>query len=112
MLAAANPAVPRIHPADLRDRMSKGDVVVVDVRDAPELATGGKIKGSVKVPRGMLEFRADPESPYHTPPVGTANTVVPYFASNGRSGPTGKTLHSLGPKSVSQWVVLKGLADA
>ena len=41
MLAAANSAVPRIQPADLRDRMSKGDVVVVDVRDAPELATGG-----------------------------------------------------------------------
>jgi hypothetical protein len=35
MLAAANSAVPRIQPADLRDRMSKGDVVVVDVRDAP-----------------------------------------------------------------------------
>src|SRR2546427_3798493 len=67
MWAAANPAVPRIHPADLRDRMSKGDVVVVDVRDAPELATGGKIKGAVHVPRGMLEFRADPESPYHNP---------------------------------------------
>jgi rhodanese-related sulfurtransferase len=63
MLAAANSAVPRIQPADLRDRMSKGDVVVVDVRDAPELATGGKIKGAVHVPRGMLEFRADPESP-------------------------------------------------
>ena len=67
MLAAANSAVPRIQPADLRDRMSKGDVVVVDVRDAPELATGGKIKGAVHVPRGMLEFRADPESPYHNP---------------------------------------------
>src|ERR1700730_10330 len=67
MLAAANSAVPRIQPADLRDRMSKGDVVVVDVRDAPELATGGKIKGAVHVPRGMLEFRADPESTYHNP---------------------------------------------
>jgi rhodanese-related sulfurtransferase len=32
--------------------MSKGDVVVVDVRDARELATGGKIKGAVHVPRG------------------------------------------------------------
>src|SRR5215813_6078537 len=70
MLAAANCAVPRIQPADLRDRISKGDVVVVDVRDAPELATGGKIKGAVHVPRGMLEFRADPESPYHNPLLG------------------------------------------
>ena len=27
--------------------------------------TSGKIKGAVNVSRGMLEFRADPESPYH-----------------------------------------------
>jgi len=76
MLAAANSAVPRIQPADLRDRMSKGDVVVVDVRDAPELATGGKIKGAVHVPRGMLEFRADPESPYHNPALRKEKTAV------------------------------------
>jgi rhodanese-related sulfurtransferase len=86
MLAAANFAVPRIQPADLRDRMSKGDVVVVDVRDAPELATGGKIKGAVHVPRGMLEFRADPESPYHNPALRKEKTVVLYCASGGRSG--------------------------
>jgi rhodanese-related sulfurtransferase len=85
MLAAANSAVPRIQPADLRDRMSKGDVVVVDVRDAPELATGGKIKGAVHVPRGMLEFRADPESPYHNPALRKEKTAVLYCASGGRS---------------------------
>lgn len=100
MLAAANSAVPRIQPADLRDRMSKGDVVVVDVRDAPELATGGKIKGAVHVPRGMLEFRADPESPYHNPALRKEKTAVLYCASGGRSALAGKTLQELGYKSV------------
>src|SRR5713101_6120361 len=100
MLAAANSAVPRIQPADLRDRMSKGDVVVVDVRDAPELATGGKIKGALHVPRGMLEFRADPESPYHNPALRKEKTAVLYCASGGRSALAGKTLQELGYKSV------------
>jgi rhodanese-related sulfurtransferase len=77
MLAAANSAVPRIQPADLREQDEQGDVVVVDVRDAPELATGGKIKGAVHVPRGMLEFRADAESPYHNPALRKEKTVVP-----------------------------------
>src|ERR1700736_714371 len=95
MLAAANSAVPRIQPADLRDRMSKGDVVVVDVRDAPELATGGKIKGAVHVPRGMLEFRADPESPYHNPALRKEKTAVLYCASGGRSALAGKSCKSL-----------------
>ena len=101
MLVAANSAVPRIQPADLRDRMSKGDVVVVDVRDAPELATGGKIKGAVHVPRGMLEFRADPESPYHNPALRKEKTVVLYCASGGRSALAGKTLQELGYKCLS-----------
>ena len=112
MLAAANSAVPRIQPADLRDRMSRGDVVVVDVRDAPELATGGKIKGAVHVPRGMLEFRADPESPYHNPALRKEKTAVLYCASGGRSALAGKTLQELGYKSVYNAGAFKDLAEA
>ena len=112
MLAAANSAVPRIQPADLRDRMSKGDVVVVDVRDAPELATGGKIKGAVHVPRGRLEFRADPESPYHNPALRKEKTAVLYCASGGRSALAGKTLQELGYKSVYNAGAFKDLAEA
>ena len=62
MLAAANAAVPRIQAADLQNLISGGNVLIVDVRDAPELAAGGKVKGAINVSRGMLEFRADPES--------------------------------------------------
>ena len=62
MLAEANAAVPRLNSAEVRDMMGKKDVLVVDVRDAPELAAGGKLKGAVHVSRGMLEFRADPDA--------------------------------------------------
>ena len=67
MLAEASAAVPRLDPAEVRNRMNRGDVLIVDVRDALELASGGKLKGAVHVSRGMLEFRADPESPYYIP---------------------------------------------
>jgi len=63
MLAEANAAVPRLNPAEVRDMIGKGNVLIVDVRDAPELAAGGKLKGAVNASRGMLEFRADPKSP-------------------------------------------------
>ena len=65
MMEAANAAVPKITPAQARDMISKGNTLVVDVRDAPEVEKSGKIAGAVNVSRGMLEFRADPESPYH-----------------------------------------------
>jgi predicted sulfurtransferase len=49
MLAEANALVPRLNPAEVRDMIGKRDVLVVDVRDAPELAAGGKLKGAVHV---------------------------------------------------------------
>jgi rhodanese-related sulfurtransferase len=99
-LAAANAAVPRISQADAAKLMAKGDVLVVDVRDAPELASGGKVKGAVHVSRGMLEFRADPESPYHDQAFDPGRTVILYCASGGRSALAGQALQELGYRDV------------
>jgi rhodanese-related sulfurtransferase len=112
MLAEANAAVPRLDPAEVRNRMSRADVLIVDVRDTPELAAGGKLKGAVHVSRGMLEFRADPESPYHNPAFQKDKTVLVYCASGGRSALSGKTLKDLGYQSVFNVGGFKELADA
>jgi rhodanese-related sulfurtransferase len=112
MLAEANAAVPRLDPAEVRNRMNRGDVLIVDVRDAPELAAGGKLKGAIHVSRGMLEFRADPESPYHNPAFQKDKTVLVYCASGGRSALSGKTLKDLGYQSVYNAGGFKELADA
>jgi hypothetical protein len=53
------------HAGSSRRNDKKGDTLVLDVRDAPQVATSGKVAGAANVCRGMLEFRADPESPYH-----------------------------------------------
>ena len=65
MLAAADAVVPRITPAQAQQMIAQGKTLVVDVRDAPEVEQSGKVAGAIHVSRGMLEFRADPESPYH-----------------------------------------------
>ena len=65
LMEAANAAVARVTPAEAREMIAKGNVLVVDVRDAPEVEQTGKVAGAVHVSRGMLEFRADPDSPYH-----------------------------------------------
>jgi rhodanese-related sulfurtransferase len=65
MMEAANAAVPRITSAQAREMIAKGNTLVVDVRDAPEVEKSGKVAGALNVSRGMLEFRADPESPYY-----------------------------------------------
>ena len=76
MMEAANAAVPRITPAQAREMIAKGNTLVVDVRDAPEVEKSGKVAGALNVSRGMLEFRADPESPYHDKNFAKDKTVI------------------------------------
>jgi rhodanese-related sulfurtransferase len=117
MMEAANAAVPKITPAEAREMIGKGNTLVVDVRDAPEVEKSGKIAGAVHVSRGMLEFRADPNSPYHDKNFARDKTVILYCASGGRSALAAKTLQDLGYDKVynvgafKDWVESGGAVD-
>jgi rhodanese-related sulfurtransferase len=112
MLAEANAAVPRVPPAEARALIGRGEVLIVDVRDPSEVQASGKLKGAVNVSRGMLEFRADPESPYHDKSFQKDKTVLVYCASGGRSALVGKTLKDFGYRNVVNIGGFKELADA
>ena len=96
MLEAANAVVPKISPAEAKEMIAKGNTLVVDIRDSPEVAASGKAAGAVHVPRGMLEFRADPESPYHDRNFARGKNVILYCGSGGRAALDGKMLKDLG----------------
>jgi rhodanese-related sulfurtransferase len=112
LLAEANAAVPRVPPAEARQLIGRGNVLILDVRDPSEVQASGKIKGAVNVSRGMLEFRADPESPYHDKAFQKDKAVLVYCASGGRSALVGKTLKDFGYKQVINIGGFKELADA
>jgi len=96
MMEAANAAVPRITPVQAQELIAKGNALVVDVRDAPEVEKSGKVAGATHVSRGMLEFRADPDSPYHDKSFAKDKTLILYCASGGRSALGGKALKDMG----------------
>lgn len=112
MMEAANAVVPKITPAQARDMIGEGNTLVVDVRDAPEVEKSGKIPGAVNVSRGMLEFRADPESPYHDKNFSRDKTVILYCASGGRSALSGKVLKDMGYTKVYNAGGFKDWADS
>lgn len=112
MLAAANALVPRVPPEKLREMMDASDALVVDVRDAAEVQQSGRLKGALNVSRGMLEFRADPESPYYNPAFQKGKRIVLYCASGGRAALSGKTLSELGYAPVFNAGGFKELAEA
>ena len=111
LLAVANSTVPRITPEDAARLMAQGNVLVVDVRDPSELQSSGKIQGAINVSRGMLEFRGDPDSPYHDKAFDRGKTVILYCASGGRSALAGKTLQDLGYADVRNLGAFKDWAE-
>jgi rhodanese-related sulfurtransferase len=112
MMEAANAVVPRITPAQAREMIAKGNTLVVDVRDAPEVEKSGKVAGALHVSRGMLEFRADPESPYHDRNFPNDKTLILYCASGGRSALGGKVLKDLGYDRVYNLGAFKDWAES
>lgn len=111
MIEAANAAVPRVTPAEAKALIEQG-ALVIDVRDAPEVEKSGKVLGAVHVSRGMLEFRADPESPYHDKKFDKAKPVLVYCASGGRSALSGKTLKEMGYEKVYNLGAFKDWAES
>lgn len=100
MVAEANAAIDTLDVEDAKALLGQDDVVFVDVRESSEVA-GGKIPDAVHVPRGVLEFIADPNSPLHNDALSSGKHLVVYCASGGRSALAGKTLKEMGIDKVS-----------
>ena len=112
LLAAANGSVPAISAQDAKALIESGQALVVDVRDGLELQSTGKVQGAKHVARGMLEFRADPDSPYYDNAFNREKTVIVYCASGGRAALAGKTLQDMGYKDVRNLGGFKGWAES
>jgi rhodanese-related sulfurtransferase len=96
LVAAAKAQVDNLDPDAVEAELASGDVVLVDIRDADELEAAGRIPGALHIPRGMLEFRADPSSPYHQQPLDPSARVILHCASGGRSALAAATLKEMG----------------
>lgn len=100
MLEAAHAMVPKISAKETADLMAAGKAVVVDVRDGTEVQSSGKVKGALHISRGVLEFRADPESASHEKALDPNKTVILYCGGGGRAALAGRALKELGYKDV------------
>jgi rhodanese-related sulfurtransferase len=100
-LVAEARARTRALTADDVARALEAGAVVVDVREREELAEVGVIPGAVHVPRGVLEFVADPASPLHDHRLDPTRAVVLYCAVGGRSALAADTLRALGYEDVA-----------
>lgn len=83
-------------PAEVEGHLLARDATIVDVREPAELAEHGWIAEAVHVPRGLLEFRADPDGPLHRPELDPERLTILCSATGRRSALAVATLRWLG----------------
>ena len=75
---------------------------LIDIRDIRELEKEGRVEKSNHIPRGMLEFWLDPDSPYFKEGKLDMNKEMVLFCAGGlRSALAAKTLKDMGFEKVS-----------
>ena len=100
LVRSAKEDVEALSPAELIAELDRGNVVLVDIREAHETQSG-TIPGAVRAPRGMLEFHADPATDYHLEPLRPERRVVLYCSAGSRSALGAKSLKELGYRNVA-----------
>jgi rhodanese-related sulfurtransferase len=75
--------------------------LIVDIREQVEREQQGVIPGAVHVPRGLLEFIADPASPMHNQEFELDRRIVLHCATGGRSALAAVALKDLGFTNVA-----------
>jgi rhodanese-related sulfurtransferase len=101
MVAEAKARVENLSPDQVASELKSGTATLIDIREESELASTGQIAGAHHAPRGMLEFYADPTSPYHREEFDPENRIILTCASGGRSALAADTLRQMGFRNVA-----------
>jgi rhodanese-related sulfurtransferase len=89
-------STPTMSAAEAVAKLKTGDVTVIDVREAGEIAASGKAKGALHIPLSLVPLKADPKAPDRAAGLDLAKPVAVYCASGMRSGSAVQVLKRLG----------------
>lgn len=100
LVTRAKSQIENLAPDQVAQEVAEG-AVLVDLREPAELQEDGTIEHAVHAPRGMLEFYADPSSPYHRAEFDPGRRTILFCASGGRSALAAVALAALGYRDVA-----------
>jgi rhodanese-related sulfurtransferase len=99
LVADATSQIENLDADQVAEELADG-ALLIDTREAAE-CDSGLIPGALHVPRGMLEFNADPTHPSHLAGLDPARRTILYCASGGRSALAVRALQQLGYRDVA-----------
>ena len=102
LVAEALREIKTISPAQALKLSNENKCNLIDIREKGELDKTGRVENSHHIPRGMLEFWLDPESPYFkNGKLDMEKEIVLFCAGGLRSALAAKSLKDMGFKKVS-----------
>ena len=102
LVAQALKEIKTISPSEALQMSNDRKCNLIDIRDVRELENEGRIDNSLHIPRGMLEFWLDPESPYFKEgKLDMQKEIILFCAGGLRSALAAKTLKDMGFEKVS-----------
>ncbi len=111
-LDEANAIVPKMNSEDAIAKYNAGGGVFVDVRDSGAIAETGTIAGAHRVTRGMMEFMADPDTPFHNEALKKDADIYLICGAGGQAALAGKTLKEMGFQNVTNIGGFSGWKEA
>jgi len=100
LIAAARLLINQVSVHEAAELQRLEAAILIDLRDVRELQKHGTTPNAFHAPRGMLEFWADPDSPYHKPIFRTDKKLILFCASGLRSALAVRTLQDMGMENV------------
>ena len=100
LVARAKARIDNLSVDQVAEEVAAG-ALVLDIREPEERQRTGTIPGAVSAPRGMLEFYADPSTPYHLEELQPGQRCILYCAAGGRSALGVRTLQEMGYRNVA-----------
>ena len=87
--------IPTITPAEAKEELDNG-ALIIDTREINELVITGKIKNSVHIPRGLIEFQNKETNPNGVDGFTKDRKIILYCAAGSRAALAGKVLKDIG----------------
>lgn len=101
MVNEAAARITELSPAEAAEALKSNNAVIIDLRDIRERERDGYIEDALHVPRGMLEFWIDPESPYHKSIFAEDRQFIFHCASGWRSALAADAARQMGLQPVA-----------
>lgn len=87
--------VPTITPEKAKEEQDNG-ALIIDTREINELALTGKVKDSIHIPRGLIEFQNKETNPNGIEGFTKDKKIILYCAAGSRAALAGKALKDIG----------------